>query len=91
MVNLSAFTHISAIAEIIQKEGRKMAMAQIAYQTILYLHIGGKSFQKAEMPLFQAFLRLFCLKTIDGHCIKENTTIDMARGTDGMSAFFLPG
>ena len=40
------------------------------------------------MPLFQAFLRPFCLKSTDGHCIKDNTTIDMARGTDGMSAFF---
>lgn len=68
-----------------------MAMAQIAYQTIPYLHIGGKPLQKAEMPLFQAFLRPFCLKSTDEHCTKDNTTIDMAVVQGGMSAFSLPG
>ena len=59
-----------------------MAMAQTAYQARpAYRRISAaaaRHTRRAETPLFQAFLRPSCLKTTEGHCIKDTTTIEEA-------------
>ena len=62
-----------------------MAMAQTAYRTRSAFRrtsvtLAGRS-RRAEMPLFQAFLRPSSSKVTDGHCIKDATTIDSAVGS----------
>ena len=57
-----------------------MAMAQTAFRTRppYYRHstAAARQSQRAEMPLFQAFLRPSSVKVTDGLCIKDSTTID---------------
>ncbi len=57
-----------------------MAMAQTAFRTrpTYYRHstAAARRSQRAEMPLFQAFLRPSSVKVTDGLCIKDATTID---------------
>lgn len=59
-----------------------MAMAQTAFRTRLALNrhrmAAVNRTQRAEMPLFQAFLRPSSSKVTDGLCIKVTTTIDPA-------------
>ena len=43
--------------------------------------------QRAEMPLFQAFLRLPLLETTEGLCIKDGTTIDPCSGSGHILAY----
>ena len=62
-----------------------MAMAQTAYGTRpafrrTSVKAAGRS-RRAEMPLFQAFLRPSSVKVTDGLCIKDATTIDPAYGS----------
>jgi hypothetical protein len=63
-----------------------MAMAQTALRTRLAfsLHstVSAKWLRRAEMPLFQAFLRPSSLKITDWLCIKDATTIDPCSGKD---------
>ncbi len=64
-----------------------MAMAQTAFRTRPAFNrhhtaVASQS-QRAEMPLFQAFLRPSSSKVTDGLCIKDATTIDFACGTGG--------
>lgn len=64
-----------------------MAMAQTAFRArpSYYRHnttAAGRS-QRADMPLFQAFLRPSSVKVTDGHCIKDATTIDDTCGSGG--------
>lgn len=63
-----------------------MAMAQTAFRTRPALTrsrtAAGSRMQRAEMPLFQAFLRPSSEKVTDGLCIKDTTTIDDTCGTD---------
>lgn len=65
-----------------------MAMAQTAFRTRLafYHHrtAVASRMQRAEMPLFQAFLRPSSSKVTDGLCIKDTTTIDSCCGSGGM-------
>ena len=62
-----------------------MAMVQTAFRTrpSFYRHsmAGARWSQRAEMPLFQAFLRPPSAKVTDGLCIKDATTIDPACGS----------
>lgn len=62
-----------------------MAMAQTAFRTrpAFYRHstAAARWSQRAEMPLFQAFLRPSSSKVTDGLCIKDATTIDLACGS----------
>ena len=65
-----------------------MAMAQTAYRTRPAFHrtsvtVAGRS-HRAETPLFQAFFRPSSVKTTDGFCIKDSTTIDCCCGSGGM-------
>ena len=57
-----------------------MAMAQTVFRTrSAYYHhsmVAARWSQRAEMPLFQAFLRPSSAKVTDGLCIKDATTID---------------
>lgn len=41
--------------------------------------------------LISGLLRPFSIETTDRHCIKDNTTIYMVRGTGGIPAFSLQG
>lgn len=58
-----------------------MAMANTAFKTrtASYRHSMAATgrLQRAEKPLFQAFLRPSFVKTTDRHCIKVTTTIDI--------------
>lgn len=62
-----------------------MAMAQTAFRTRppYYRHstAAARRSQRAEMPLFQAFLRPSSVKVTDGLCIKDATTIDPCMGS----------
>ncbi len=62
-----------------------MAMTQTAFKTRQALNRGrtvaASRSQRAEMPLFQAFLRPSSAKVTDGLCIKDTTTIDPACGS----------
>ena len=62
-----------------------MAMAQTAYRTrtAYYRHSTAAASwtQRAEMPLFQAFLRPSSVIVTDRLCIKTVTTIDPAYGS----------
>jgi hypothetical protein len=62
-------------------------MAHTAFRTRRALNRGRTAVasraQRAEMPLFQAFLRPFSAKVTDRLCIKDTTTIDPACGTGG--------
>ena len=62
-----------------------MAMAQTAFRTrsAFYRHstAAAKRTQRAEMPLFQAFLRPSSVIVTDRLCIKNGTTIDHAYGS----------
>lgn len=62
-----------------------MAMAQTAFKTRWALNrsrsAAASEMQRAEMPLFQAFLRPSSVKVTDGLCIKDSTTIDPACGS----------
>ena len=62
-----------------------MAMAQTAFRTRRTLSrsrlAAASESQRAEMPLFQAFLRPSSVKVTDGLCIKDAATIDPARGS----------
>ena len=57
-----------------------MAMVQTAFRTraAYYRHCAAVASrtQRAEIPLFQAFLRPSSVKVTDGLCIKDDTTID---------------
>ena len=60
-------------------------MTQTAYRTRSAFRrasvmAAGRS-HRAEMPLFQAFLRPFSVKVTDRLCIKDGTTIDPAYGS----------
>lgn len=63
-----------------------MAIAQIAFRTRRTSNrsrlAAASKAQRAEMPLFQAFLRPSSVKVTDGLCIKDSTTIDDICGTD---------
>lgn len=63
-----------------------MAMAQTAFKTKTALNhsrsVAANRMRRAEMPLFQAFLRSSSSKVTDGLCIKDATTIDDTCGTD---------
>lgn len=63
-----------------------MAMAQTAFRTRRALNrsrlAAASRSQRAEMPLFQAFLRPSSVKFTDWICIKDATTIDDICGTD---------
>lgn len=65
-----------------------MAMAQTAFRTKPTLNrhstAAVRRSQRAEMPLFQAFLRPSSAKVTDGLCIKDTTTIDPCCGSGGM-------
>ena len=62
-----------------------MAMAHTAFRArpAFYRHstAAARRSQRAEMPLFQAFLRPSSAKVTDGLCIKDATTIDPAYGS----------
>ena len=62
-----------------------MAMAQTAFRTrpSCYHHsiAAERRSQRAEMPLFQAFLRPSSTKVTDGLSIKDATTIDPTYGS----------
>ncbi len=62
-----------------------MAMAQTAFRarptSYRYRTASASQAQRAEMLLFQAFLRPFSAKVTDGHCIKDATTIDPVCGS----------
>ena len=62
-----------------------MAIAQTAFRTRPALNrhsmTTARRMQRAEMPLFQAFLRPSSVKVTDGLCIKDSTTIDPAAGS----------
>lgn len=62
-----------------------MAMAQTAFRArpALNRHIMAEErrMKRAEIPLFQAFLRPSSAKVTDGLCIKDATTIDPTCGT----------
>lgn len=68
-----------------------MAMAQTAFRTRppLNRHRTAVAYrtQRAEMPLFQAFLRPSSSKVTDGLCIKDATTIDSACGTGNILTY----
>ena len=57
-----------------------MAMAQTAFRTRRAMNrnrmAAASGTWRAEMPLFQAFLRPSSEKDTDGLCIKDTTTID---------------
>ena len=57
-----------------------MAMAQTAYRIrMTFWNVSvpvAKDISRAQMHLFQAFLRLSSVKTTDGNCIKVATTIE---------------
>jgi hypothetical protein len=59
-----------------------MAMTQTAFRTRRVLNrsrmMVASRAQRAEMPIFQAFLRPSSVKVTDGLCIKDSTTIDEA-------------
>ena len=59
-----------------------MAMAQTAFRARPSYHrhrsAAARRMQRAETPLFQAFLRPSSVKVTDGLCIKDATTIDEA-------------
>ena len=65
-----------------------MAMAHTAFRArpAFYRHstAAARRSQRAEMPLFQAFLRPSSAKVTDGLCIKDATMIDPACGSGGM-------
>ena len=58
-----------------------MAMAHTAFRArpAFYRHstAAARRSQRAEMPLFQAFLRPSSAKVTDGLCIKDATMIEM--------------
>lgn len=60
-------------------------MAQTAFRTRPALNrhstVAARRSQRAEMPLFQAFLRPSFIKVTEGLCIKDTTTIDPACGS----------
>lgn len=62
-----------------------MAMAQTAFRARPALNrhstAAARRSQRAEMPLFQAFLRPSSAKVTDGLCIKDATTIEPACGS----------
>lgn len=62
-----------------------MAMAQTAFRTRLafsrHSTASAKWSRRAEMPLFQAFLRPSSSKVTDCLCIKDGTTIDPCMGS----------
>lgn len=64
-----------------------MAMAQTVFRARpalnRYRTVATNEAKRAEMPLFQAFLRPSSTKVTDGLCIKDTTTIDPACGTGG--------
>jgi hypothetical protein len=62
-----------------------MAMTQTAFRTRRALNrsrttVASRA-QRAEMPLFQAFLRPSSVKVTDGLCIKDTTMIDYSCGS----------
>ena len=65
-----------------------MAMAQTAFRTrpSYYRHdmAAARRLQRAEMPLFQAFLRPSPIKVTDGLCIKDSVFINRAMGCAGI-------
>lgn len=65
-----------------------MAMAQTAFRTrpAYYRHstATARRSQRAEMPLFQVFLRPSFVKVTDGLCIKDATTIDPTSGSGSL-------
>ena len=65
-----------------------MAMAHTAFRArpafSRHSTAAARRSQRAEMPLFQAFLRPSSAKVTDGLCIKDATTIDGACGSGGM-------
>ena len=65
-----------------------MAIAQTAFRTRSAFNrhstAAARRSQRAEIPIFQAFLRPSSVKVTDGLCIKDATTIDPACGSGGM-------
>ena len=65
-----------------------MAMAQTAFRARPVYHrhrsAAARQSQRAEMPLFQAFLRPSSVKVTEGLCIKDATTIDPTSGSGSL-------